>query len=46
VHVHDFNATMPHLFGLDQNKLTYRSEGLQVRLTDQGDGKIVEQLIA
>jgi len=37
---------MLHLFGLDQNKLSYPLEGSEVRLTDQGDGRIVEQLIA
>ncbi len=40
VHVHDFNATLLHLFGLDHLKLTYRFRGLDVRLTNQG-GKVV-----
>jgi len=45
VHVHDFNATLLHLFGLDHLKLTYRSRGLDVRLTNQG-GMVVKSLLA
>ena len=45
VHVHDFNATLLHLFGLDHLKLTYRFRGLDVRLTNQG-GKVVKSLLA
>jgi Protein of unknown function (DUF1501) len=44
VHVHDFNATLLHLFGLDHLRLTYRSRGLDVRLTNQG-GKVVKRLL-
>lgn len=44
VHVHDFNATLLHLFGLDHLKLTYRFRGLDVRLTNQG-GKVVKPLL-
>jgi len=44
VHVHDFNATLLHLFGLDHLKLTYRFRGLDVRLTNQG-GKVVKALL-
>jgi hypothetical protein len=44
VHVHDFNATLLHLFGLDHLRLTYRSRGLDVRLTNQG-GKVVKPLL-
>jgi hypothetical protein len=45
VHVHDFNATLLSLFGLDHLKLTYRFRGLDVRLTNQG-GKVVKALLA
>jgi hypothetical protein len=45
VHVHDFNATLLHLFGLDHLRLTYRFRGLDVRLTNQG-GKVVKALLA
>ena len=44
VHVHDFNATLLHLFGLDHLKLTHRFRGLDVRLTNQG-GKVVKALL-
>jgi hypothetical protein len=44
VHVHDFNATLLHLFGLDHLRLTYRFRGLDVRLTNQG-GKVVKPLL-
>jgi hypothetical protein len=45
VHVHDFNATLLHLFGLDHLRLTYRFRGLDVRLTNQG-GKVVKSILA
>jgi hypothetical protein len=45
VHVHDFNASVLHLLGLDHLKLTHRFRGLDVRLTNQG-GKPVERLWA
>jgi hypothetical protein len=45
VHVHDFQATLLHLFGLDHTKLTYRFKGRDFRLTDVG-GKVVEKLLA
>jgi hypothetical protein len=44
VHVHDFNATLLHLFGLDHLRLTYRFRGLDVRLTNQG-GRVVKPLL-
>jgi len=44
VHVHDFNATLLHLFGLDHSRLTYRSGGADVRLTNQ-EGEVVERLL-
>ena len=34
VHVHDMNATILHLMGLDHKKLTYRYSGRDYRLTD------------
>ncbi|WP_417383365.1 DUF1501 domain-containing protein [Gimesia sp.] len=45
VHVHDLHATILKLFGLDHEKLTYRFQGRDFRLTDVS-GKIVEQLLA
>ena len=40
VHVHDFHATLLHLFGLDHLELTFPSKGLDLRLTEQS-GKVV-----
>jgi hypothetical protein len=34
VHVHDFHATMLHLLGFNHEKLTYRFQGRDFRLTD------------
>lgn len=44
VHMNDFHATILRLFGFDHHRLTYRYNGLNVRLTDQG-GQVVEPLI-
>lgn len=45
VHVNDFHATLLHLFGMDHEKLTYRHQGRDFRLTDVA-GKVIEPLIA
>ncbi|QDT57441.1 hypothetical protein Pan44_55100 [Caulifigura coniformis] len=45
VHVHDLHATLLKLLGLDHEKLTYKFQGRNFRLTDVA-GKIVEKLIA
>ena len=45
VHVHDLNATILHLLGLDHERLTFRSQGRDFRLTDV-HGKVVEKLLA
>ena len=34
VHVHDLNATILHLMGVDHTRLTYRAQGRDFRLTD------------
>jgi len=34
VHVHDMNATVLHLLGLNHERLTYRYQGREFRLTD------------
>ncbi|HEY0549663.1 MAG TPA: DUF1501 domain-containing protein [Verrucomicrobiae bacterium] len=44
VHVNDFHASILHLFGLDHEKLTYRFQGRDFRLTDVA-GKVVKQLV-
>ena len=45
VHMNDFHATILRLFGFDHHRLTYRYNGLNVRLTDQG-GKVIDSLIS
>jgi len=45
VHVHDLQATVLHLLGLDHTKLTYRFQGRDFRLTDV-HGHVVEKLLA
>ena len=45
VHVHDFQATLLHLLGLDHLKLTHRFQGRDFRLTDV-HGEVVEKLLA
>jgi len=44
VHVHDLNATVLHLLGIDHERLTFRSQGRDFRLTDV-HGKIVKPII-
>ena len=44
VHVHDFNATILHLLGLDHERLTYRFQGRDYRLTDVA-GRVVRGLM-
>ena len=45
VHVHDLQATILHLLGIDHERLTYRYAGRDFRLTDVA-GKVVHELIA
>lgn len=45
VHVHDFQATLLHLLGIDHERLTYKYQGRQFRLTDV-HGHVVEKILA
>jgi hypothetical protein len=45
VHVHDLNATLLHLLGLDHTRLTWRFQGRDYRLTDV-HGHIVDGILA
>ena len=45
IHVNDFHATILHLLGLGHEKLTYRFQGRDFRLTDVG-GHVVQNLLA
>jgi len=45
VHVHDLNATILHLMGVDHTRLTYRSQGRDFRLTDI-HGNLIKPILA
>ena len=45
VHMHDLHATILHLLGLNHEKLTYRFDGRDFRLTDVF-GNVVHRIIA
>jgi len=45
VHVHDFQATVLHLLGIQHERLTYRFQGRQFRLTDV-HGRVVKPIVA
>ena len=45
VHTHDLNATILHLLGINHEKLTYRYQGRDYRLTDV-EGKLVNGILA
>lgn len=44
VHVHDFQATIMHLLGIDHERFTFRFQGRQFRLTDV-HGEIVKGIL-
>jgi len=45
VHVHDFQATVLHLLGIQHERLTYRFQGRDFRLTDV-HGHVVKEILA
>ena len=45
IHIHDLQATILHLLGLDHERLTYRYQTRDFRLTDVG-GRVVEKLFS
>jgi hypothetical protein len=45
IHVHDFQATILHLLGIDHERLTFRHQGRRYRLTDV-HGNVVPALLA
>jgi hypothetical protein len=45
VHVHDFQATLLHLLGIDHKRLTYKHQGRRYRLTDV-HGSVVKDLLS
>ncbi|MEM7369653.1 MAG: DUF1501 domain-containing protein [Bacteroidota bacterium] len=45
VHVHDFQATILHLLGIDHERMTFRHQGRRYRLTDV-HGQVVKAILA
>jgi len=45
VHVHDVQATIMHLLGIDHKRLTYKSQGRNFRLTDV-HGEVIHDILA
>lgn len=45
MHIHDLNATILHLLGIDHKRLTFRYQGRDFRLTDV-HGHVIHDLIA
>ena len=46
VHVRDYNATLLHCLGIDHNKLAYKFQGLDQKLTGPVPANVVQGLLA
>jgi len=46
VHVRDLHATLLHLVGLDHQRLTYKFQGLDAKLTGVEPARVVKELLA
>lgn len=46
VHVRDLHATMLHTLGIDHTRLSYRYQGLDMRLTGVEPARVVREIIA
>ena len=45
VHVHDLQATIMHLLGIDHEKFTYKYQGLDFRLTGVEEASVVHDIL-
>jgi hypothetical protein len=45
IHIHDFQATVLHLLGLDHKRLTFKFQGREFRLTDVA-GHVIKPLLS
>jgi hypothetical protein len=45
VHIRDFNATILHQLGIDHNKLSFRSQGLDQKLTGVEPARVVKEIL-
>jgi hypothetical protein len=46
IHIRDFHCTLLHLLGFDHERLTYKFQGLDQRLTGVLPAKIIPELLA
>jgi len=46
VHVHDIHATLLHLLGLDHQRLSVKSQGLDFRLTGVEPVRVIKEILA
>ena len=46
VHIRDFHATVLHLLGIDHTRFTYKTQGLDFRLTGVEEAHVVKALLA
>ena len=46
VHVRDLHATILHLLGLDHQRLTFKFQGLDAKLTGVEQARVVRELLA
>jgi len=45
VHIHDYQATVMNLMGIDHERFTFKTQGRRYRLTDVA-GKVVKSVLA
>jgi Protein of unknown function (DUF1501) len=46
VHIRDFNATLLHCLGIDHNRLTFKYQGLEQRLTGVEPARVVTEILS
>ena len=46
VSLHDLNATLLHCLGIDHSKFTFKSQGLDMRLTGVEPAQVVKAILA
>ena len=46
VHLNDLNATILHCMGVDHNRLTFKFQGLDQKLTGVEPSKVVKAILA
>jgi hypothetical protein len=46
VHIRDLHATILHLFGIDHNRLSFKFQGLDQKLTGVVPAKVIDGILA